>query len=266
MSTQQFTAFWLGYVPSGPDAGPPLGDTPDYVDTVILAFGNLYPGNVTCLSFLQKSNSEDAIRAGIAKIRSQSPKTKILLSLIGTPNPSVGWNTGISDPDQFGSWCANLADQWGLDGFDIDNEDLDSFPGQHFVDTVTGMRKAMPHKILTLDTYLFDRDKQVIKQLAPQLDYINTIAYFLDFDQMTALVEQYATVIAPGKISIGVKSDKVGPITQGTSLEETKRLCTWEPSSGTKYGMTLWNLSSDIESVTGEPNGAWTRTIHENLP
>ncbi len=267
MATQQYTAFWLGYVDSGgANNGPLIEDVPPYIDVLSLAFGNLFPGNTTCLQFLQKSNSEDKIRSGIAKLRQSAPKMKILLSLIGTPTPPVGWNTGITDPAQFGSWCANLARTWGLDGFDIDNEDLDTFPGPQFVDTVIGMRKAMPDAMLTLDTYLFDRDADVIKQLAPYLSGINTMAYFLDFDAMTQLVEQYATVIAPGKISIGVKSDKVGPITQGTSVEETAQLSRWSPKAGTKQGMMLWNVSSDIERVTGEPDGTWTRTIHENLP
>ncbi|GLH77005.1 hypothetical protein SSBR45G_19130 [Bradyrhizobium sp. SSBR45G] len=266
MAQQSYTAFWLGYIPSGPGHGPLLADTPSYVDVLILAFSNLFPGNTTCQAFLQKSNTGDSIRDGIAALRKTAPNMKILLSLIGTPQPPVGWNTGITDPDQFGSWCAYLSDQWNLDGFDIDNEDLDSFPGQQFVDTVTGMRKAMPNAILTLDTYLFDRDKDVIKQLASTLTSINTMAYFLDFTSMTALVEQYATVISPDKISIGVKSDKVGPITQGTSLEETKQLCRWNPSAGAKRGMMLWNLSSDIESITGKPDGSWTRAIHDNLP
>lgn len=267
MASQLYTAFWLGYIPSGgPNQGPLIENTPPYIDRLVLAFGNLFPGNTTCLQFLQKSNSEDKIRAGIAALRKSSPNTKIMLSLIGTPQPPVGWNTGITDPVQFGTWCANLAQSWGLDGFDIDNEDLDTFPGQQFVDTVIGMRNAMPNAILTLDTYLFQRDQQVIKQLAPYLSGINTMAYFLDFDSMTALVEQYATVIDPAKISIGVKSDKVGPITQGTSVQETAQLSAWNPSAGAKQGMMLWNVSSDIESITGEPDGTWTRTIHENLP
>lgn len=266
MSTQTFTAFWLGYVPSGPDAGPVLGDSPACVDRVILAFANLFPGNTTCTGFLQKANSEDAIRAGIAEIRKSSPQTKIMLSLIGTPSPPVGWNTGITDPDQFGAWCAKLANDWDVDGFDIDNEDLDSFPGEAFVNAVKGMRKAMPDAILTMDTYLFDRDKDVIHQLAPYLDNIHTMAYFLDFDAMTQLVEQYATVIEPAKIAIGVKADKVGPITQGTSLQDTAKLAAWNPASGAKQGMMLWNLSSDIKSVTGEPDGSWTKAISENLP
>lgn len=268
MSTERFTAFWLGYVPSGtgPGLGPPLGATPSFIDTVVLAFSNLYPGNTTCNAFLQKANSETAIRDGIAQIRANSPNTKILMSIIGTPNPPVGWNTGITNPAQFGNWLANFAQSWGLDGFDIDNEDLDSFPGQPFIDTVKAMRQAMPDKIITLDTYQFYRDQAVIAALADDLDYINTIAYFLDFDAMTSLVEQYATVIAPGKISIGVKSDLVGPITQGTSVQDTAKLSRWEPKEGTKYGMTLWNLSADIESVTHQPNGTWTNTIHANLP
>jgi len=268
MATERFTAFWLGYVPSGTQegVGPLLGSTPSFVDTVVLAFSNLYPGNTTCNGFLQKANSADAIKAGIAQIRTNSPATKILLSIIGTPNPAVGWNTGITDPAQFGAWLANLAVEWDLDGFDIDNEDLDSFPGQPFIDTVKGMRQAMPDKIITLDTYIFARDQAVIAALADDLSYINTIAYFLDFDAMTSLVEQYATVIEPGKISIGVKSDLVGPITQGTSVEETAQLSRWEPKGGPKYGMTLWNLSADIEAVTGQPNGTWAKTIEENLP
>ncbi|WP_407521131.1 hypothetical protein [Methylobacterium oryzisoli] len=267
MADQSFTAFWLGYAPSGPGAGPLLGAAPPYVDTVTLAFANLFPGNVTCQNFLFKANSEDAIRAGIAALRRSSPNLKILLSLIGTPDPiGVGWNTGITDPDAFAGWCAYLAHGWGLDGFDIDNEDLDSNPGQPFVDTVTAMRKAMPNAVLTLDTYLFARDQAVIRQLAPVLTGINTMAYFLDFDAMTALVEQYASVIEPAKIAIGVKADKVGPITQGTSVADTARLSAWNPSGGPKRGMMLWNLSQDIESVTGEPDGTWTRTIHDTLP
>lgn len=266
MATESCTAFWLGYVPSGPGAGPPLSATPPSVGRVVLAFGNLFPGNTTCQSFLTKSNSEDAIRAGIAALRTSSPGTRILLSLIGTPNPAVGWNTGITDPAIFGSWCANLAMDWGLDGFDIDNEDLDSFPGDQFVATVKGMRAAMPDKILTLDTYMFERDQAVIRQLAGVLSGINTMAYFLEFDQMTALVEQYAGVIDPAKIAIGVKADKVGPITQGTAIDDVARLCRWQPSAGTKGGMMLWNLSSDLEHVTGLPDGTYTRTIRENLP
>ena len=245
---------------------PPLGDTPAYVDTVVLAFSNLFPGNTTCNGFLQKSNSADTIKAGIAQLRQNNPSIKILLSIIGTPNPPVGWNDGITDPAQFGSWLAYVAEDWGFDGFDIDNEDLSTFPGQSFIDTVKGMRKAMPDKIITLDTYLFTRDKDVIKALADDLTYINTMAYFLDFADMTALVEQYATVIEPGKIAIGVKADKVGPITQGTSVEDTAKLSGWEPSGGSKYGMMLWNLSGDIKVVTGKPDGTWAKTIHENLP
>lgn len=265
MASQLYTAFWLGYVPSGPGAAPALAATPPYIDRLVLAFGNLYPGNSTCLSFFQKSHSQDEIRRGIAAIRKSSPKTKILMSLIGTPHPPVGWNTGITDPAVFGSWCAALAQGWDLDGFDIDNEDLDTWPGQQFVDAVVGMRTAMPDAILTLDTYQFRRDQAVIKQLAPCLSGINTMAYFDSYDAMIALVEQYAGVIDPGKISVGVKADKVGQ-QQGTSVEDTARLCRWNPSAGAKAGMMLWNLSSDIESVTGQPDGTWTRTIRDNLP
>ncbi|MBY8337461.1 hypothetical protein KYN89_10390 [Alteriqipengyuania sp. NZ-12B] len=261
-----FTAFWLGYVPSGgAGEGPLLGDTPGYVDRVVLAFSNLFPGNVTSDAFLRQSNSGDKIAEGLKALRANSPDTKVMLSIIGTPNPAVGWNTGITDPDAFGQWLAYVCEEQGFDGIDIDNEDLDSFPGQQFVDTVKAMRKSIPDKIITLDTYLFERDQEVIAELADDLTSISTMAYFLDFTSMTELVEQYAGVIAPGKISIGVKADKVGPITQGTSLEDTIALAKWNPSAGQKAGMMLWNLSQDIEAVTGQPDGSWTRAIHENM-
>ncbi|PIL21044.1 hypothetical protein P775_06655 [Puniceibacterium antarcticum] len=266
-ANQTIRAFWLGYVPSGgQDQGPLLGATPSNVDTVALAFSNLFPGNVTCNGFLQKSNSEDKIRAGIADIRANSPDTKIILSLIGTPSPiDVGWNDGITDPAAFASWLAYVANDWGLDGFDIDNEDLNSNPGQPFVDTVKAMRKAMPNKILTLDTYIFNRDKDVIAELNEELTGISTMAYFRELDAMKELVEEYAAVIPPGKIWIGVKSDKVGPITQGTSLKDTEELAAWNPSAGPKGGMMLWNLSADVNSVTGEPDGAWLKAIEKGL-
>ncbi|MBP0617429.1 glycosyl hydrolase family 18 protein [Jiella mangrovi] len=266
MAKEQFTAFWLGYRPSGPGKAPPLQATPDYIDVLVLAFSNIFPGNTTCEGFLQKSHTADELHAGIASLRQSNPNTKILLSIQGTPQPPVGWNTGITDPQAFGGWLGYIIDTWNLDGFDVDNEDLDSFPGQQFVDAVIGMRKAMPQAIITLDTYKFDRDKEVIKELAPYLTSINTIAYFLDYDDMTSLVEQYATVIDHAKISIGVKSAEVGPISQGTSVDDTAKLCTFEPSQGSKLGMTLWDLSEDITSVTGKPDGTWTRTIHEHLP
>jgi hypothetical protein len=261
---QTFTAFWLGYTPSGGvNEGPLLGDTPDYVDRVILAFSNLFPGNVTCNGYLQKSNSADKIKAGIAAIRAKSPETKIMLSIIGTPNPPVGWNTGITDPDAFGEWLAYVCNDWDFDGIDVDNEDFDTSPGQQFVDTVKGMRKAMPEKIITLDTYIFSRDKDVIAELADDLTNIHTMAYFDGLESMKQLLEQYATVIAPEKISIGVKADLVSR--QGTSLEDTIALSQWNPAGGAKAGMMLWNLSSDIEAVTGKPDGSWAKAIHENL-
>ena len=265
MASQLYTAFWQGYSPSGPGGGPVLSATPGYIDRLVLAFGNLYPGNSTCLQFLQKSHSQDEIREGIAAIREQSPDTKILLSLIGTPAPAVGWNDGITDPAAFGDWCAGLLRGWDLDGIDIDNEDLDSFPGDQFVATVKGMRAAMPDAILTLDTYHFNSDSAVIRELAEDLTGINTMAYFLQLDEMKALVEQYATVIAPEKISIGVKAAPVG-VEQGTSLADTAALSAWNPSAGAKCGMMLWNLTIDVDTLTGEPDGSWTRAIHENLP
>jgi hypothetical protein len=204
------------------------------------------------------------IRAGIAQIRARLPNTKILLSLIGTPTPSVGWNDGINDPAAFGSFCAWMQQQWDLDGFDIDNEDLDTFPGDQFVATVKGMRAAMPTALLSMDTYIFDRDSAVIKELAGTLDWINTMAYFLDYDSMVSLVEQYTTVIPPSQICIGVKADLQQ--NQGTPVDEVKRLCAYEPKAGPKRGMMLWNLSSDITSVTHQPDGTWTKTILQNLP
>lgn len=83
---------------------------------------------------------------------------------------------------------------------------------------------------------------------------------------MKSLVESYATVIDPGKIYVGVKSAPVGSITQGTSLADTAALARWNPGAGAKAGMMLWNLSEDIKTRTGEPDGSWTRTIAQNLP
>lgn len=260
---QTLTTFWEGYTPTGPGLAPSLAATPACVDVLAVAFTNLFPGNVVCREYMQKAHSEDQIRADIASLRASAPDMKILMSLIGTPDPAVGWNTGITDPTAFARYLSTWLSSWGLDGFDIDNEDLDTWPGDPFVAAVKEMRQVMPDAILTLDTYLFDRDKTVIPQLADDLTGINTMAYFDDLETMQALVEQYAGIIDPGKISIGVKSAPLAD--QGTSLADTIALTKWNPSGGAKRGMMLWNQTLDIKGVTGQPDGTWTRAIADNL-
>ncbi len=263
-SGQLLTTFWEGYTQTGPGKAPSLAATPHCVDIMTVAFTNLYPGNVVCRSYMQKAHSEDQIRADIASLRQSAPHMKILMSLIGTPDPPVGWNTGITDPTAFARNLNSWLTGWGLDGFDIDNEDLDTWPGDPFVAAVKEMRQVMPDAILTMDTYIFDRDKTVIGQLADDLTAINTMAYFDGLGAMKSLVNQYAGIIDPGKISIGVKSAPLAK--QGTSLDDTIALTKWEPPSGAKRGMMLWNQTLDIEAVTGKPDGTWTRAIADNLP
>ena len=69
------------------------------------------------------------------------------------------------------------------------------------------------------------------------IDGVQLMAYFDNFQEMTALFNNYKTVVGENKIAIGVKAPT-------TPLEEVKRLCLWNPN---KAGMMMWTLNRDCE-------------------
>ena len=259
--------YWLGYAATA-SSNPPgnaqeLSDIPTNtpLDVVKIAFYNLYPNNgvSTCFGMSQKHGWKYT-QQGIQAL--QAAGSKVLISLIGTPDPSVGWND-IPDPDAFAANVKGLLiDQLGADGIDIDNEGGPD-PNDNFIAVVKALRNALgpkgsPGAILTDVTYLPDRDLPWLKEVGDELDWVTTMAYWLDAADQEALWGQYANVMGAANVLIGVSCCSGS---QTTQLQTVQQVAQWETQQGTGQtgGMMLWNLSGADKTQT------YYNAIRQNL-
>jgi hypothetical protein len=261
-------AYWQGYVDSarfgggGVDLDQVASVMP--VDVVKIAFYNLFPANgvTTCFGF-GKSHGWGYTAAGIEALHQAG--IRVLASLIGTPDPPVGWND-IADPAAFaGNVKALLVDELGCDGIDIDNEDP-AAPDDVFMEVVTELRKALGPKgsgkaLLTAVTYVPGRDLPWLKAVGGALDWVSTMAYWLDPDGQRSLFQQYAAVLGPANVLVGVGCPGATPPGQETSPQTVAAIAGWESTvgPGAAGGMMLWALSS------GAPSLDYYGLIRDNL-
>jgi hypothetical protein len=242
-------AYWLGYVDSQQNGGAGLdldeipGQTP--VDVVKIAFYNLYPANsiTTCFG-MGNNHGWGYTAAGIKTL--QAAGIKVQATLIGTPDPSVGWND-IPDPEAFAANVkALLIDDLGCNGIDLDieggNPPNDDFP------LVPALRAALGPKgddnaLLTCVIYEPESDLPWLKNVGGEFDWITTMAYWDDTQQQQALWQQYAKVLGGGNVVVGVAC--YANEGQNTSPETVTGVAQWETQqgAGNTGGMMLWNLS-----------------------
>jgi len=258
-----FDGFWAGF--EDPALGAPtLIDTPRFVNTVTLAFTGPADNNTYSTNYLCKYYPAEAIQTWVKQLQDRGQR--VLLSVYD--NPDHPW-AKVDIPVFVENAMPIIMDEWGVDGVDIDGES-GAATGEDFIEVLQEFRKALgpvgsPKSILTLDTFAFsEQDRQIITAVKDELDWINLMAYFRSFDSMVSLFEQYATLIDPSKITIGVKPGK-GWADQHTDLAEVKRLAAYQPKGATKKGMMLYTLSRDIPHFTGDPLFTWTQAIEDNL-
>jgi chitinase len=260
-------AYWLGYVSSQQDRGPGLdltevpSTTP--VSVAKIAFYNLYPADLVSVCFgMSQNHGWDYTHDGIKEL--QAHGTRVLASIIGTPHPPVGWND-IPDPKAFAvNVKALLIDHLGCDGIDIDNEDP-ATPDKHFEAVVTALRselgpKGSDNALLTYVSYLPDRDLPWLRNVGDAFDWVSTMAYGEDTSGQIALWRQYAEVLGPENVLIGVASGTPGD-PNVTDLATVGQVAQWvnNRGPGKTGGMMLWNLS------TGNPTLQYYGTIRRYL-
>lgn len=258
-------AYWLGYVASqqfggsGQDLGSVASNTP--VDVVNIAFYNLYPANQLSVCFgMSQGHGWDYTQPAIQAL--QAAGVKVTASLIGTPHPSVGWND-IPDPVAFAKNVKALfIDNLGCDGINIDNEDSENPNGQ-FLAVVKALRNELGPKggdksLLTYVTYIPSRDLPWLKEVGSAFDWVSTMAYWNNTQGQINLWKQYAAVLGPSNVVIGVSCCSGS---QSTSLATVQGVAQWETEqgAGATGGMMLWNLSGGSSTQT------YYETIRDNL-
>ena len=257
---EQFIAYWGGYF----NSDMTLDKTPDCVDTVILAFGGPDKGKLT-VEFLLSKYSEEQVRLWIKGCQERG--IKVLLSVID--NPDNHWNQIDID-----SFCKDTYEKvivgWGLDGIDIDAESAmpDSVYAQCFITLATSMRKYLTdERILTYTCYTGTAgpDGEILTKIRNHLDFINLMAYFDDFNEMEELFKDYAIVMPPLLIAVGVKAGDKQVDPSSTDIEEVSKLTCWNPVNTAKYGIMLWTINRDIKQFTGQKDLLWTNTIKQYL-
>jgi chitinase len=256
---QLFEAYWQGYEKSriSNGSGLDLDEIPAYVNTIKLAFSNLWPHNQVSPCFLmQYKHGWEYIKKGAAFLHQRNQR--VLMSIIGTPDPPVGWNT-MSNPTEFAYNAKRFViDDLGLDGIDIDNEEEED-PAEGFFALIKALREALGEKgsaksLLTYVSYKPHRDLPWLKEYGYVFDYVSLMAYWLHYDQMLDLFKQYADVLGADNVLIGVGNKSTNP-GQETPLEEVKKLAAY-PDKG---GIMLWTLSAKDAMEYAE-------TIHTYLP
>ncbi|PVM81091.1 EndoS/ChiA family endoglycosidase [Caulobacter radicis] len=259
MTSQTFMAYWLGYN----EGGPSLEETPDSVGVVALAFAVNAPsdqGDTITLDFLTSKHSAQEIRAGAKALQARG--VKVLMSINGKPNwdgHPGGW--GNLDPQVYAANVkAIVVDDWGLDGVDLDNEDVSYTPDDNFVQVIAALRAALgPDALLTLPVYLGPVRDAYLAQAKDQISFVATMAYWNGVAGQQALFEQYADLVGPGKVAIGVAD--AANAGQNTAFADLAPLASWNPSGASKAGIMLWNLNAAPPAETAQ----WCQEIAANL-
>ncbi|HEV2890752.1 MAG TPA: glycosyl hydrolase family 18 protein [Frankiaceae bacterium] len=253
-------AYWLGYVESVDQGGTgiELADVATMpVDVVTIAFYNLFPSNMLTTCFgMSQSHDWQYTQAGVAALHQAG--IKVTASIIGTPNPPVGWND-VPDPATFARNAVTLfVDTLGCDGIDIDNEDSDQ-PGPVFVEVVKELRAALGTSgLLSCVSYVPTRDLPWLEQVGDAFDWVSTMAYWDDYQGQLALWQQYADVLGGAKVLVGVSCCSGD---QSTPIDTVAQVAAWETQQGTGNtgGMMLWNASGGTATRT------YYDAIRENL-
>jgi chitinase len=246
--------YWGGYF----DSPLTLNKTPDYFNVVTLAFAGPDKNDTLTTDFLCSRFSKEIIIRWMKDLKKINPSVKILLSIID--NPTYHWNN--VNLDIFTDNVFILINEWGLDGIDIDGQ---SGMSEHcfvhrFTDLTFYLRDKMDGgKILTYTCYT-QTDCEVLERIKDKIDWINTMAYFDDYESMVNLYKIYERIVGD-KICIGVKAGSKDDESV-TPLNEVENLCKFNVK---KKGIMLWTINRDTESFTGIKDLTWAKTIQSSL-
>ena len=263
MKKSQFVAYWGGYFKSPSQT---LDKIPSYINVIYLAFIGCDKNSGAPIDFLCSIYDESTIKSWIKELRSRGQK--VMASLLD--RPECHWDA--INLKKYAKNIKILVDDWDLDGVDIDAES--GMSNNHFVKSFIELIKELKmtlsnDKLISYTCYQGTQgfDGLILPHVKEDINWLNTMAYFNNFEGMIGLFNDYNTVIDSSKINIGVKAGHNGE-DQSTPLDEVIKLCKWQPNKrngSTKSGIMLWTTNRDGPSFTKLKEWTYCNTIHQNL-
>jgi hypothetical protein len=265
MSNETFVNYWIGEESTPPS--PTLEEMPPYVDVVPLAFLHINPDYTLYFDFLCKTHSPEEIQKAIKVVRANG--TKVVFSIL---DQRLGT---VPDIDAFVQTVVDAVVEWGVDGIDFDFEP--PYESETLIKLAGALRPALRaalgrEPLLIAPIYSpWLAYPDFLQKFAAELDFVTTMDYGLAPDSIQSC-EEYMKLISPEKVAIGIICMGPPPPSSGSnnSLAEAIQMASWEPTTSHKRGAMLYTFSYDVttrpKGGTGEPDGAYTQAIHENLP
>lgn len=244
------TGYWEGY-PEQNIAPYPLNQVPSTVDIIPIAFISPTVNSDWTYGLAERTYPPEKIEPWIKEV-----KQKVLFSL--QDNAMVQWNQINID-----IFCQNIAKavtDLGLSGIDIDAEsNMSDNYVTSFVDLIEGLRKYLSSdKLITYTCYTeSDDDVNILHQAGSDIDIVQTMAYWYNFDEVVQLFNFYGNLVGNDKISVGVK-------VVDTGIDEVQQIAEYL-NKNNYHKMMLWSATQDVESLSGSPDNTWSSTIKQYL-
>ncbi|MEX1012926.1 MAG: glycosyl hydrolase family 18 protein [Waddliaceae bacterium] len=254
--TPIFTSYWCG---GYREEGKPihLNRIPKYIDVVPLGFAALNKDStITTDDSLLKNQGKQTLKEWIQEVKSNGQK--VLVS-IGESN-STSW--ADPDPKILAQNAKELMEEWDLDGFDFHAEGSELSALKNIIPV---MRQTLGKAAIL--TYTCDQrtpqEKEILKATLPHINWIQTMTYELELEEMISMATAYAHIVGKEKVVIGVKVG-IQISFDSTPLDECQKLAEWVREEGFK-GMMLYSCDADTRCYTGKKEWSWARAVHKGL-
>ena len=253
----------------------PLNEVPSHVKNIGIAFiqpikdsASTSPLATTWAFDDQFVYKEEQIKQWIQEINERGTDQRVMLSILDTP--TCHWYPDV-DIDEFAKNISASCDEMGIAGIDVDAESGMPDPDTHYVQTFVCLIKALkkylsPDKVISYTCYTeSDFDSKIIGQCKEDIDWINTMAYWLPVEQQIALFNHYSNDIGdPNKVGIGMKAGDGGDASTLDTVTQCAQFIRDEEEIKEKR-MMLWSLTRDIHQITNQKDCAYLNCILQNI-
>lgn len=207
------------------------------------------------------ASTQATLEAGIVATL-HAAKINVLVTVNNNSGANLGWgNLNSTQAASLASAAAALVQQYGLDGIDIDDENVPGTP-QTFYSTVQALRNALPAGALISHAIYDQQDYNKFNQttVIDLLDYCCTMVYGDDAGWIESNVNWFHNAgqggsggkgIPYAKLCAGVQPGPAGG-NQMTSIATANSVADWATQTGL-LGVMLYSYSQDVAAFTQIP-------------